>query len=259
LTPSSAEPILPLVQLRRASLGYGGKPVLPPLDLDLLRGDFLGLVGPNGSGKTTILRAILGLIEPLSGSVVRTDPRLRFGYVPQRKALDAGWPFRTMDVVLMGLLDRVGLLRRPGPEHRTAALEALERVGIRELAGDSFDTLSGGQRQRTLIARALAGRPNALLLDEPTAGMDLPGTRAILSLLRRFHGEGLTILLVTHRLNEVANTARRVAVLMADGLRVGPTREILDPEVLSQLYGVQVRAVEVGGRTVILEDEARNA
>jgi ABC-type Mn2+/Zn2+ transport system ATPase subunit len=260
LTHSDAEGAPTLIRLRRAVLGYGGRPALPPLDLELREGDFLGLVGPNGSGKTTILRAMMGLLEPLSGTVTyaKADD-LRFGYVPQRKALDSGWPLRTLDVVMMGLLDQVGFLRRPGREHRRQALKAMEATAIGELADVAFDALSGGQKQRALIARALAGRPSVLLLDEPTAGMDLPSTRAILSVLEDLHRRGITVVLVTHQLGDVANTTRRVGLLGKDGMHVGPNREMLTSERLTALYGVPVKVFDLEGRLVVAEREGPRA
>jgi len=249
----------PLIRLRGASLGYGGRPLLPPIDLELRRGEFLALVGPNGSGKTTVLRALLGLIRPISGTVEQVPPLERVGYVPQRKTLDTGWPLRTLDVVQMGLFDRVGLLRQPGPEHRAEALRALASVGLEEVAERRYDALSGGQKQRVLIARALAGRPSVLMLDEPTAGMDLPSTGSILSLLARLHREGLTVILVTHQLNEVANTTERVALLTKHGLRVGTNREILTAENLTALFGVPVRRIDVNGDILITAEEPLDA
>ena len=259
MTRSSVGDADVLIRLRNASLGYGGRPVLPPVDLTVRRGDFLGLVGPNGSGKTTILRAVMGLLQPLSGHVSRNDPDVRFGYVPQRKSLDGGWPLRTVDVVMMGLFDRVGLLRRPTDLHRAEATEAMEAAGIRELAAVPFNSLSGGQKQRTLMARALVGRPSLLLLDEPTAGMDLPGTRGILSTMQRIHRDGATIVFVTHQLNHVANTTDHVALLGDEGLQVGENREVLTSPNLSALYGEPVEVAEVRGRIVILEAGAPGA
>ncbi len=244
----------PLIRFSGAVLGYRGHAALPPLDLDLGSGDFLGLVGPNGSGKTTILRAMMGLLKPLDGTV-SLPPRdqIRVGYVPQRKALESGWPLLVRDVVMMGLLDRVGLLHRPRGDHREEALRAMETVGIMDLAETPFDALSGGQKQRTLIARALAGRPSILLLDEPTAGMDLPSTRAILSVLEELHAAGITVVLVTHHLNDVANTTSRVGLLGSDGIHVGPNREMLTSKRLSELYGVPVEVIRMEGGIVISE------
>ncbi|MEX0843083.1 MAG: metal ABC transporter ATP-binding protein [Gemmatimonadota bacterium] len=254
MTDRSRAAAAPLISFRGAVLGYHGRPILPPLDVEILEGDFLGLVGPNGSGKTTILRAMMGLVNPLEGSVsLNAADRIRFGYVPQRKALDSGWPLRAIDVVMMGLLDRVGILRRPSGEHRQEAARAMEATDILDLAEVSFDALSGGQKQRTLIARALAGRPSVLLLDEPTAGMDFPSTQAILSVLDELHAGGITIVMVTHQLNEVANTTRRVGLLGPEGIHVGPNRDVLTSERLSGLYGVPVNVVELAGDVVILQ------
>ena len=259
MTRSSVGDADVLIRLRNASLGYSGRPVLPPVDLTVRRGDFLGLVGPNGSGKTTILRAILGLLRPLSGRISQGDPHVRFGYVPQRKELNGGWPLRTVDVVMMGLFDRIGMLRRPTDLHRAEAAEAMEAAGIANLAEAPFDSLSGGQKQRTLMARALVGHPSLLVLDEPTAGMDLPGSRGILATMKRIHLEGVTIVFVTHQLNDVANTTTHVALLGDEGLQVGPNREVLTSPNLSALYGEPVEVAEVRGRIVILEAGAPGA
>jgi manganese/zinc/iron transport system ATP- binding protein len=260
LTRSNAEGTRTLIRFRRAVLGYDGRPALPPVDLELFEGDFLGLVGPNGSGKTTILRAMMGLLKPMDGTVTfENAERLRFGYVPQRKSLDSGWPLRALDVVMMGLQDRIGFFRRPGSEHRCQALQAMEATGIEELAAVHFDALSGGQKQRTLIARALAGGPSVLLLDEPTAGMDLPSTRATLSVLRDLHRKGITVVLVTHQLGDVANTTRRVGLLSEDGVLVGPNWDMLTSERLTALYGVPVRVFELNGHLVIAEQEGPRA
>src|SRR5205085_3505509 len=148
----------PLVKFEHATLGYGRRVVLSDLSFDIPPGDFLGLVGPNGAGKTTILRAILGSLKPMSGSVT-IALGLRFGYVPQRDSVDYNFPLKVIDVVLMGRYDRIGLGRRPTRQDREVACEALEHVGILDLADRQLNALSGGQKQRTLIARALVGQP----------------------------------------------------------------------------------------------------
>jgi len=257
--PSRTDRTLPvLLRLKGAALGYGRRVVLPGVDLEIARGDFLGLVGPNGSGKTTLLRALLGLIDPVRGSLERPVAELRFGYVPQRKALDDVWPLRAGDVVVMGLYPRLGLLRRPGQREWTAAVEAMEAVGIAALADTPFDSLSGGQKQRVLIARALATTPDVLFLDEPTAGMDLPAAEAILDLLRRLNRDGMTIVLVSHLLNEVVSTASRVGLVGADRLHVGPTREMVTGDHLSRLFRIPVHVVAVDGRLLVLPGDGRD-
>jgi ABC-type Mn2+/Zn2+ transport system ATPase subunit len=240
-----------VVSIRGATLGYGRHAVLSDLSLRIVAGELFGLVGPNGSGKTTILRAILGLLRPAAGTV-ELAPDVRFGYVPQRKALNEDWPFDAADVVMMGLYDRIGHLRRPTEAHARAALEALEYVGLGALRHHRFSALSGGQKQRVLIARALVGRPTVLLLDEPTSGMDIGAAAAILGVLRRLHEEhGLTILMASHQINEVANLVPRLG-LVADGtLRTGATQEILTEPILSVLYGAPVRVGTVDGNRFV--------
>ncbi|MGI9075947.1 MAG: metal ABC transporter ATP-binding protein [Gemmatimonadaceae bacterium] len=241
-----------LVTFDRASLGYGRRPVLSSLSFEILEGDFLGLVGPNGSGKTTILRAILGVLRPITGTVTRAEG-LRFGYVPQRDQVDYGYPLSVVDVVLMGRYDRIGLGKRPTDADRKLACDALEHVGIRDLADRPLANLSGGQKQRTLIARALVGNPNVLILDEPTNGMDLVSLTQILGLVRELHErDGLTVLMVSHALNEVANYVERIA-LVADGkVHIGSTDEIMSEKTLSNMYGIPVDVSSFNGLRIVV-------
>lgn len=242
----------PLVTFDRVSLGYGRRPVLSDISFTIPEGDFLGMVGPNGSGKTTILRAILGTLAPLSGTVVRAEG-LRFGYVPQRDQVDYGFPLKVLDVVLMGRYDRVGIGRRPTSEDRRLATKALDHVGIADLADRPLSALSGGQKQRTLIARALVGQPNVLVLDEPTSGMDLVSSTQILGLVRELHErDRLTVLMVSHALNEVANYVERIALVTEGRFRIGRIDEILGEQVLSDLYGIPVEVVSVSGHRLVL-------
>lgn len=242
----------PLVTFDRATLGYGRRVVLTGISFDIPEGDFLGLVGPNGSGKTTIVRTILGTLEPLGGTVTR-DPALRFGYVPQRDQVDYSFPLKVIDVVMMGRYDRIGLGRRPTADDRARAREALEHVGIAHLADNRLSDLSGGQKQRTLIARALVGEPNVLVLDEPTNGMDLVATTQILGLVRELHDrDALTVLMVSHALNEVANYVDRIALVVEGGFRIGTTDEIMTEEALTQMYGIPVEVDSFDGHRIVV-------
>ncbi|HEU4564203.1 MAG TPA: metal ABC transporter ATP-binding protein [Gemmatimonadaceae bacterium] len=241
-----------LVTFDNVTLGYGRRAVLSGLSFEIPEGDFLGLVGPNGAGKTTILRAILGTLEPMAGTVTRTTG-LRFGYVPQRDQVDYGFPLKVIDVVLMGRYDRIGLGRRPKRADRERALQALEHVGIAELAERPITALSGGQKQRTLIARALVGEPNVLVLDEPTNGMDLVSTTQILGLVRELHErDGLTVLMVSHALNEVANYVERIALVMEGAFRIGPVTEIMTERTLSEMYGIAVDVDSFNGHRIVV-------
>ena len=249
----------PLVTFDHATLGYGRRVVLRDLSFTIHEGDFLGMVGPNGSGKTTVLRALLGTHPPISGTVVRA-PGLRFGYVPQRDQVDYDYPLTAVDVVLMGRYDRIGLGRRPAREDRARAMQALEQVGIPELALQHLKNLSGGQRQRTLIARALVGDPNVLVLDEPTNGMDLVSTTQILGLVRDLHERsGLTVLMVSHALNEVANYVERIALVINEAFRIGPVGEIMTESVLSGIYGIPVEVDAFNGHRMVIARRQRRA
>jgi ABC-type Mn2+/Zn2+ transport system ATPase subunit len=242
-----------LVALRGAAVGYGRRPLLTGVELSVAPGDFLAMVGPNGGGKTTVLRALLGALPLLAGR--RELPRpLRVGYVPQRDHVDAIWPLTAGEVVLMGRTPALGVLRRPGPADYRLVAGALERVGIGELAGRRYGDLSGGQRQRTLIARALAVEPELLAVDEPTNGMDPAAELATMDVLRDLHaGGGLAVVMVSHRLDAVANYARTLAFVDHDrGLfQVGTLDEMLRPEPLSALYGRAVEVRQDGGRRLV--------
>jgi manganese/zinc/iron transport system ATP- binding protein len=247
----------PLVTFDQATLGYGRRVVLTDITFAIPEGDFLGLVGPNGAGKTTILRALLGTLEPLSGTVMRA-PTLRFGYVPQRDQVDYSFPLKVVDVVMMGRYDRIGLGRRPTAEDRARAREALDHVGIAHLADHPLVDLSGGQKQRTLIARALVGEPNVLVLDEPTNGMDIVATTQILGLVRELHDrDGLTVLMVSHALNEVANYVERIALVVEGGFRIGTTDEILTEEALTLMYGIPVEVDSFDGHRIVVARRQR--
>jgi ABC-type Mn2+/Zn2+ transport system ATPase subunit len=247
-----------LVSFRDATLGYGRHAVLRGINLDILDGDFLGIVGPNGAGKTTILRTFLGSLKALAGTVT-IAPGLRYGYVPQRDVVDTLFPLHVLEVVLMGRYDRIGLGRRPSAMDRELARNALERVGIAHLADRPLNALSGGQRQRTLIARALVGEPNVLVLDEPTNGMDLVATTQILGLVRDLHERtGLTVVMVSHALNEVANYVERIALVHEGGYVVGSVEEVLTQQSLSAMYGIPVEVSSFGGHRIVLAKRAQS-
>jgi ABC-type Mn2+/Zn2+ transport system ATPase subunit len=245
----------PILEFRSVTLGYGHRAVVRNVSFALHQGEFFALVGPNGAGKTTILRAILGTLQPLEGAILRPggSDRLCFGYVPQRDTIDNILPYRVREVVLMGRYRRIGVGRRPRKEDHGAVERALEHVGIAQLADALFRDLSGGQKQRVLIARALAMEPDVLVLDEPTNGMDLSSRSSILALIAQLHRtDRLTILMVSHLLDDVANHAARLAVVDQGVFQVGPVREILTAENLSSLYNMPVDVQRFGNRTVVI-------
>ncbi len=249
----------PLVALSDAAVGYRGAALLRGVHLAVGEGDFLAVVGPNGGGKTTLVRTALGALPLLSGR--RTARRgLRIGYVPQREHVDAIWPFRAGEVVRMGRVPLLGPLRRYGPADRQAVQRAMARVRIEHLHDHAYGELSGGQRQRTLIARALAAAPELLVLDEPTNGMDPAAELATMDLLRELHAAGgLAVVMVSHRLEAVANYARTLAFVDKDQalFRVGALDEMLRPDALAALYGRAVAVREEGGRRFVYPTAAK--
>ncbi len=241
-----------IIEFRQATLGYGRKIVLKDITFSIPAGDYFGLVGPNGAGKTTLLRAILGTLPPLAGGV-HCDPSIRFGYVPQRDTIDYIMPYTVQEVVMMGRYRQIGLFRRAGHEDLNIVIESLRHVDIEDLRFRSFKDLSGGQKQRALIARALASKPAVLILDEPTNGMDLSSRTSILDLIHRLHSQDrLTVLMVSHILDDVANYVKRIAIVERNFFQVGDVDAVLTAQNLSTLYQMPVRVLDMEGSKIIL-------
>ena len=240
----------PVVDIENLSFGYLpeglAQPVLEDVTLQISSDEFLGVVGPNGGGKTTLLKIILGLLTPQRGTVkvFGQSPnrcRSRIGYVPQHAELDASAPASVLDVVLMG---RLGLSSW-GPRYRRvdteAAIHALEKTETAELAKRPIRTLSGGQRQRVLIARALAADISLLLLDEPTAGVDAHMERGLIVLLERLN-ETLPIVMISHDISFVSAHLKRVACL--NRTLFCHTAQELSEEMVAAMYHGRVQAVQ---------------
>ena len=229
----------PIILAEKLSYSYGGPPVIRDVDLAVAPGEFLGLVGPNGGGKSTLLKLILGLLEPSSGSLrvfgrPPREGRSRIGYVPQYSGFDRSFPISVENVVLQGRL--AGRLRigRYGAADRRAAEEAMAGVQITELRRERLDHLSGGQIQRVLVARALATDPELLMLDEPTANIDSRVEEDIFELLRELN-ERISILVVSHDIGFISRYVRRVACLSRT-LVCHETSEV-GGEIIEKLYG----------------------
>jgi zinc transport system ATP-binding protein len=233
-----------IISFREVSFSYNGEPVLVDVTLDIRRGEFVSVVGPNGGGKTSLLLLALGLLKPGTGTVrVFGNPpereRTRMGYVPQFIRFDPLFPVTVLDVVQMGRLGR-SFTGPYGKEDLAATVGALEQVGMADLRDRPFADLSGGQRQRMLIARALASEPEVLMLDEPTANVDRLGTAKLYELLLELNRR-LTILLVSHDVGVVSRHVSNV-VCVNRTVVMHPIGE-LTGDMIRELYGGEIAMV----------------
>ena len=234
----------PLITLDSLAIGYDGQPVLSGISLSIARGSFTAILGANGSGKSTLLKTLLGLQSPLAGHIHFSAPAGAvpvFGYVPQATQFDPLYLVTGYDVALMGVYGRVSPGRMVPQAERAFVRGCLQATGAEDFARQRFAELSGGQKQRVLIARALATKPNILVLDEPTAGVDAAATQALMAFITQIHQErGLTILLVTHDLPLVRRHAQQVIWLHQGKVLAGTATELLRPEHLAELLDIEV-------------------
>lgn len=224
------------------TVAYHRKPVIWDVGFDLPAGKLIGIVGPNGAGKSTLLKACMDLIPRASGRVrVFGEPyrvnRHRVGYVPQRESVDWQFPVSALDVVAMGLYDQIGWCRPVRKRHREQAREALERVGIGDLAERQISQLSGGQQQRTFLARALVQDADVYLMDEPFAAVDAATERAIVQILRDLKSRGKTATVIHHDLQTVPEYFDYVVLLNMRVVAHGPVETTFTPENLQKTYG----------------------
>lgn len=236
----SSFPPQALLTCEDLNLGYEGKSVLSGLSFHVNPGDYLCIVGENGSGKTTLMKAILGLIAPLSGKIAMKGGlrREEIGYLPQQTPVQRDFPASVREVVLSGCLNRLG--RRPfyTRMHKQQAMDALARLGIRDLASASYRSLSGGQQQRVLLARALCAAQTMLLLDEPAAGLDPNITEELYKLIHSLNREGMTIIMISHDMQSAARYASHILHLAGKPLFFGAAGDYLRSD-LGRLYALK--------------------
>jgi len=242
-----AEPLT--IEADGLAAGYDGAAAITGVSFSLRAGERMALLGPNGGGKTTLLRALLGELRPLAGEL---RVGVRCATVPQAERSQLDYPVSALDVATMGALSRLPWWRRPGRRDRRVALEALGQVGLTDLAGETFGRLSGGQRQRVLIARSLVQEAQVLLLDEPFSGLDRPSSERLEALIASLAGEGRGVVIATHDL-EQARRWDTVLCLNRAQIAAGAPGEVLaDLGVLEETYGGAI--VELpgsGGRAIL--------
>ena len=244
------------------TVAYHRKPVLWDVDFEVPSGKLVGIVGPNGAGKSTLLKAVMQLIPRASGRIrVFGKPyrkaRSRVGYVPQRESVDWDFPINALDVVVMGLYPQIGWCMPVRRQHRQRALEALDRVGIADLAQRQISQLSGGQQQRTFLARALVQDADLYLMDEPFAAVDAATEAAIIDILRTLRERGKTAIVIHHDLQTVPEYFDNVLLLNMRVVASGSVDDVFTTDNLQKTYGGRLtlldevsEAMRRRGRTV---------
>ena len=231
-----------LITLSDLSIGYNGQPMLSGISVSISKASFTAILGANGSGKSTLLKTLLGLLPPLAGRIDMTAPvgkPLMLGYVPQSVQFDPVYLLTGFEVALMGTFGRVGPGRLVPPSERAFTRECLHAVDAEGFASQRFGELSGGQKQRVLIARALATRPDVLMLDEPTAGVDPTATHAVIDFIWQIIREKeITVLFVTHDFALVREHSERVIWIRRGKVESGPTEELLAPQRMADVFEI---------------------
>ncbi|WP_036496348.1 metal ABC transporter ATP-binding protein [Nocardia sp. BMG111209] len=257
---AAAEPAAaPAIRLRGARLAYGERTVWQGLDLDVAAGEFIAVLGPNGSGKTSLLRMLLGQVAPSAGAVEIAGVPARLGnshigYVPQQKSFESGVQLRGVDLVGLGVDGhRWGFGLRDRKRRRRLVAAAVAQVGAAHYADSPLDAMSGGEQQRLRVAQALVGDPRVLLCDEPLLSLDLANQRLVAQLIdHRRRSHGTAVLFVTHEINPILPLVDRVLYLVDGRFRIGAPDEVMTSEVLSELYGTEVDVLRVRDRLVVV-------
>jgi ABC-type Mn2+/Zn2+ transport system ATPase subunit len=255
--PAAGPAAPPAVRLAKVTAGYDGEPALEAVDLEIAAGSLVAIFGPNGGGKSTLLKLIAGLLQPWAGSVdvFAGPPRAaarRIAYVPQAELVDWSFPVSVRDVAMMGRFAALGPLRQPAREDREAVDAALERVGMADRARTQIGRLSGGQRRRAFLARAIAAGAELYLLDEPVTGVDVPTQEELMELLTIEADAGRTVLATTHDLAAASRHFKQVVGVNRRIVAAGSASLLNDPDVLSRTYGGHL--LVVGSRGVLLDD-----
>ena len=258
-----------MLEVRNLSFSYGRSEVLSELDFSVNKGEFVSVLGPNGVGKSTLFKCILGTLPGYSGDILIEGKNTRemsgrelsgyIAYIPQIHRPTFG--YSVLDTVLMGLTRQLSPFAGPKAEHREKAEAALERFGIEKLRDRNFATLSGGEQQLVLAARAVAQEAEILIMDEPTSALDFGNQYRVLEQIRRLTGDGYTVLLSTHNPQHAMSFADRILALSAGRIAAfGAPEDIFDSELVKRLYGIEAEFADTGsGRIMIPKISGRRA
>jgi manganese/iron transport system ATP-binding protein len=253
----------PILKVSHLSVHYNGRAALEDVTFELAGGERIAVVGPNGAGKSTLFQVIAGVLEPTSGEVDVAGHwpggHICIAYLPQRNQVDWTFPVNVADVVMMGRVGRMGLLRRPTGDDWKYVRHCLEVVGMAGLAERQIGQLSGGQQQRMFIARALSQEAALILMDEPLTGLDLGAQEHIFHILDDLRQLGVTVMVATHDLNLAADRFARVMLINGRMLGLGHPPQVFTAERLQQAYGGHLRLVQSEDGLMVLSDECCGA
>jgi len=248
----------PILEVSHVTVRYNGRAALEDVSFCLISGEQIAVVGPNGAGKSTLFKVIAGVLNPTGGEVriagYCPGGHICIAYVPQRSQVDWTFPVTVADVVMMGRVGKVGLLRRPKHRDWEHVRQCLEVVGMADLADRQIGELSGGQQQRMFIARALAQEAELMLMDEPLTGLDVPAQEEIFDILDELRSRQVTVMVATHDLNLAAERFDRVMLLNGSLLGIGRPDDVFTPERLQAAYGAHLRMIQTEDGLMILSD-----
>ena len=243
---------VPIFDVKSLNFSVRGQSILSNISLEIFNGEYIAIIGPNGGGKTTLIRMLLGLDKPTSGEIKLFGKKIsafkewsKIGYVPQRASLvDANFPATVLDIVNMGRVSKRGLFSRVSQEDINAVDDAMQKMDILDLKDKMVGTLSGGQRQRVMIARALASKPEILILDEPNTGVDMVSQQRFYQLLGELNREEkITIVFITHDIGVIADDIGRLFTINQKAIICNNPKEALSCEEMSELYGIEAHLI----------------
>lgn len=252
------EPDTPILEVRNLTARYETGTALDNISFEMDKGERLAVVGPNGAGKSTLFKIIVGVLKPTSGEVhiFGHDPsgHICIAYVPQRSQVDWNFPVTVSDVVMMGRIGKLGLLRNPKAKDWKIIHDALETVGLAHLAKRQIRELSGGQQQRMFIARALAQEAELMLMDEPLTGLDARSQEEIFNILDHLKEKGVTVLIAMHDLQLAAKHFDRIMLLNKEILALGSAEQVFRPDIMDKAYGSHLRLFTTQEGIIAFED-----